>query len=208
MKWKLIDNKRPENSWVELQDLFCFDLVKKFIQMQLAIPECSFRELLLDALDYVRMRSEIYHELGEKVEEIKVGMSSWAAEKVSSKNKVIAEIKKKAHEEEKNAVNLKRKYDASAFKEKFLDDENRELKKRNEALIAEKNELHTQVAQMKQNLLDVRTQFQKKQEENVKLSEDYEKMCEYVSDQQNVIKYINENPFGKVPLPQLPRDKF
>lgn len=257
--WKPIDGKSPEHSWIDTKSLYCFDLARTYIKLQLALPKCEFRELLIDALENITLREQMEKELDLKMEAIKVEMGAWAADKAQAKNKQIAELENKFNKEKANKEYAKRKWDESFQRETALNKENKRLrdartelttqkadieknvldldekrkvllgqiaglkderdagKHQCAELIAENRTLCAQVTGLEKKVLeldeerkflldqikDLKGERDEAKLQSAAVTVEYNKVFDYVQDQNNSARYEQENPYGKVAVPKV-----
>lgn len=207
-----MDGKIREQSWVETKDLYCYNLAKKYIDLQLALPNCSFRSLLIDALENLTLREQMDNELDSKVDEIKVEISTWAANKIQEKNKNIAGLKKKIKEESDENKDLKRKWEKSVDRETKLMGDITDLLKQQEGsnkkaakLEIDYWELNRKYTDSLKRITDLSAERDEAKTQHAALIVEYNNVYEYIQDQNNSIKYQQENPHGKIPVPQVHR---
>lgn len=114
---------------------------------------------------------------------------------------------------------MKRKFDESVKQEKLLEAENNDIKEKNQKVVAEQEKLNTKVAELEKDLLKLGEKFKDSQKkvtdlegerdavknEHAALIVKYNEACDYLHDQANSVKYEQENPYGKVPVPKLDR---
>lgn len=173
-----------EQSWVKTDEIYCFDKAIAFIQKALAKTNCKSPELLVKALHYFTLKSQLIEDFEKELDIAKFKISEVAAKRMITSAEKITGQKMKITQLTREKEEIQNKYDA--LKLKCIDMEKTEEKRTEE------------IAGLNDKLDNTEKRYKS-------LHAEYQSVGEYIEDQKNTESYLAKNPFGKVKIPKVRR---